>query len=413
MPLLSVKRSLLWSLAVLVFFSCEKEQSCESCSEYNNSGVNRPPVANAGFNQTITLANRQIVLNGSQSTDPNNNITSYAWNKISGPSNVTMANANSVLATVTDYLEGIYGFELTVTDAFGLFSKDTVLITVSNPNNLTEESGQWTKLYSLPENDFFFGSNHINFLMGIQDRVFGISKNGSLWVYNPQTNFWLKKATLPSNMASSNFSVVFSINNIGYVIGNGTCRQYNATTDRWTTKNNAPVGADHVDYSVPLVIGNKCYLIGYTNNLVTLYDPSDDTYKQKGKFSDISAVAGFVINHEGYCIQKDGRCWKYDPLLNVWHKKANLPENIYNMSAFSLNGYGYVIGDLNRAAYSQNGRMKVWRYNPSLDQWKQIREDYPGEGVYEVRTASLGGIVYAGLGYTRTDKDAIDFWSFR
>ncbi|CAA9474406.1 MAG: hypothetical protein AVDCRST_MAG96-617 [uncultured Segetibacter sp.] len=297
-----------------------------------------------------------------------------------------------------------------VTDASGLFSKDTVIVIVNHSNGA---AAQWTKLLSLPEKEFFFGSNHINFLIGIGDKVFGVSKNGSFWYYDAQTNGWFEKGELPTLMVSSNFSVVFSVDNTGYLIGNGTCRQYNAVTGRWTTKNNAPVGPDHVDYSVPLVIDNKVYLVGSTNNLVTLYDPSADTYTKKTSFRGAGAVAGFVVGGEGYCIQKDGKCWKYDHLTDSWRQKANLPLSIYNMSAFSLNDYGYIIGDLNRTAYNQSGRMKVWRYDPSADQWKQIEEDYPGQGVYEVRTVSLNGIVYAGLGYTSADKDAIDFWSFK
>lgn len=410
MLLLARRGWLLWLLAVLLFASCQKELSCEDCKEASSTAINTPPVANAGTNQTIMLTTNEINLNGSNSSDPDNNITSYGWTKISGPSTVTIANATAVQTRVTKFVQGTYQFELKVTDAYGLFSKDTVVIIVNNSN---EAIPRWTKLYSLPEDDFFFGSSHINFLIGIQDRVFAVSKNGSFWYYDPDTNDWFEKEELPGYAVSANFSVVFSIDNIGYIIGNGTCRQYNATTGQWITKTNAPVGPNHVDYSVPLVIGNKAYLVGSTNNAVTLYDPSSDTYTQKNSFPDAGAATGFVINEEGYCIQKDGHCWKYDAVTDSWQQKASLPSSIYNMSGFSLNGYGYIIGDLNRTAYTQNDRMKVWRYDPSSDQWKQMEEDYPGEGVYEIRTVSLNGIVYAGLGYTNADKEALDFWSFK
>jgi N-acetylneuraminic acid mutarotase len=83
------------------------------------------------------------------------------------------------------------------------------------------------------------------------------------------------------------------------------------------------------------------------------------------------------------------------------------------MSGFTLNGYGYIIGDSNRAAYTGNGRMKLWRYDPATDLWKPLDNDYPGQGVYEIRTVSQNGIVYVGLGYDKQDHDAIDFWSFK
>ena len=64
--------------------------------------TNHPPVANAGPDQTITLPTNTIYLDGSGSTDPDNNITSYAWTKISGPLSFNIANANAVQTQVTN-----------------------------------------------------------------------------------------------------------------------------------------------------------------------------------------------------------------------------------------------------------------------------------------------------------------------
>ncbi len=91
---------------------------------------NRPPIADAGNDTTIILPVNSIILNGSGSTDPDNNITGYAWTKISGPSSFNIVNANAVQTQVTNLVEGVYLFELKVTDAGGLFSKDTIQVTV-------------------------------------------------------------------------------------------------------------------------------------------------------------------------------------------------------------------------------------------------------------------------------------------
>lgn len=397
-------------LAALLFSSCKKEFSYEDGEAGEHVVMNSPPIAHAGADQIIVLPANAVNLDGSNSTDPDNNIKSYTWTSFSGPPGVAITGADKVKTTATNLVQGRYLFELKVTDTYGLFAKDTVVVTVNKPN---EVSARWTKLKSLSEKDFFSGSSYINFLIGIQDKVFAVSKHGRFWHYNAQTNEWSDKGDLPVYMASSNFSVVFSVGNKGYFVGNGTSRQYDAVADQWTTKNNAPTGPNHVDYSAPLVIGNKVYLVGSTNNRVTLYDPSADTYTLKNNFPDVEAVAGFVVNNEGYCIQKDGRCWKYDPATDSWQQKAGLPSSIYSMSGFSLNGYGYIMGDLNRAAYNQTGRIKVWRYDPSLNQWALLEEDYPGAGVYAIKTVSLNGIVYAGLGYNNGNFDAIDFWSFK
>jgi len=100
--------------------------------------TNHPPTANAGADQTISLPANTVSVDGSASTDPENNISSYQWRKISGPSSFNIVNANAVQTQLTNLVQGIYQFELGVFDTPGLFSKDTIEIIVSGAvsNNL-------------------------------------------------------------------------------------------------------------------------------------------------------------------------------------------------------------------------------------------------------------------------------------
>jgi hypothetical protein len=108
----------------LSFFSCHKP-GIERCPDNN-----RPPIANAGPDQVISLPKNNVLLDGS-STDPDGNITNYNWIKISGPSSFNITKANSVLTQVSDLVDGAYLFELRINDGCGLFSKDTVQLTVN------------------------------------------------------------------------------------------------------------------------------------------------------------------------------------------------------------------------------------------------------------------------------------------
>jgi len=97
---------------------------------------NRPPVAYAGPDQSVNLPANTATLDGAGSTDPDFNISSYKWSKISGPVSFSMANTNLAKTQVNDLAEGIYQFELNVTDAGGLFSRDTLSIRVNHhPEN--------------------------------------------------------------------------------------------------------------------------------------------------------------------------------------------------------------------------------------------------------------------------------------
>src|SRR4051812_44054639 len=122
MRLLSGKRLLIWLLVLLLCPYCQKELECDDCREANSVVGNRPPVANAGIDKTIALPVNQVILNGNNSTDPDNNIAAYEWTNISGPSKVTIASVNNFETLVSNFVQGTYEFELKVTDSLGLFS---------------------------------------------------------------------------------------------------------------------------------------------------------------------------------------------------------------------------------------------------------------------------------------------------
>ncbi len=114
--------------------------------------IDQPPVADAGPDTTITLPVSTIYLNGRKSTDPDNNISTYSWTKISGPSSFQIANANAVETEVTNLVAGIYLFELKVTDETNLSAKDTVQINVSLENHPPVASAGPDQTITLPEN---------------------------------------------------------------------------------------------------------------------------------------------------------------------------------------------------------------------------------------------------------------------
>ena len=94
---------------------------------------NQPPVANAGSNGSITLPTNSATLSGS-GTDADGTITSYKWTEVSGPSTATIANPGSASTLVSNMVQGIYVFQLQVTDNNGATGVATVQISVINSN---------------------------------------------------------------------------------------------------------------------------------------------------------------------------------------------------------------------------------------------------------------------------------------
>jgi hypothetical protein len=116
-----------------------------------NAG-NIPPIANAGSNQTIQLPANTGVLNGNASTDPDGTIVTYAWTKLSGPATYTIVSPSSALTTATGLVQGVYVFQLTVTDNQGAINSATVQITVNAANQPPVANAGPDKTITLPTN---------------------------------------------------------------------------------------------------------------------------------------------------------------------------------------------------------------------------------------------------------------------
>lgn len=87
-------------------------------------------IPNAGADQYITLPTNNTTLDGSASKNPNGEIKAYEWTKVSGPSQHSIASPKSVKTAVSNLVEGVYRFRLTVWDHQWRPSSDTVDVVV-------------------------------------------------------------------------------------------------------------------------------------------------------------------------------------------------------------------------------------------------------------------------------------------
>ncbi|XP_052813422.1 uncharacterized protein LOC128240703 isoform X12 [Mya arenaria] len=90
--------------------------------------ISEPPVADAGSDRTIQLPLNSITLSGDGSRD-DVGIVRYEWSQLSGP-RVNVRDTNDPMLSVDRLTEGVYEFELNVTDVDGQSDTDTVVITV-------------------------------------------------------------------------------------------------------------------------------------------------------------------------------------------------------------------------------------------------------------------------------------------
>jgi hypothetical protein len=99
------------------------------------STVNSVPVSNAGNDQTVEEGYK-VTLSGSNSTDPDHNITGYLWQQTGGTevalSTPDKSETTFVVPTVLTDGEKLT-FSLTVTDAGGLSDVDTCVVQIAKP----------------------------------------------------------------------------------------------------------------------------------------------------------------------------------------------------------------------------------------------------------------------------------------
>jgi superoxide dismutase, Cu-Zn family len=106
-----------------LFYSCKKKETATTTTNNN-------PIAKAGPDLS-SFPTATVVVDGSQSSDPDGGSISYAWTQLTGAA-CTLKDANTSKLIVSGLALGSYSFRLTVTDGLGAKSSDEMIITVSD-----------------------------------------------------------------------------------------------------------------------------------------------------------------------------------------------------------------------------------------------------------------------------------------
>lgn len=109
------------------------EESGDSNEATYLAQANQPPVANAGVDLTVS-GSTLVTLDGSTSSDPDNDLLTYAWTQLNGTT-VTLSDAAAVAPSFSAPASAVaiatLTFQLTVTDPSGLSSSDTCTVYIS------------------------------------------------------------------------------------------------------------------------------------------------------------------------------------------------------------------------------------------------------------------------------------------
>lgn len=105
------------------------------------------PVADAGPDRIVLLPDTSVTLDGSATDDQA--ITNYQWTQLNGPNTATLSGATTEDLTASNLVEGIYTFQLAVTDNQNNTDSDTAIVQVvpqTGAGTVSGELKQWHKV---------------------------------------------------------------------------------------------------------------------------------------------------------------------------------------------------------------------------------------------------------------------------
>lgn len=239
-------------------------------------------------------------------------------------------------------------------------------------------------------------------------------------MYNPTTDTWTEKAPMPTPRAS--FAVVLYQNKIytfgGQIIGktggeemSNITEVYDPTTNTWETKASMPSIGE--DFAANVVVENKIYIIStYTG----VYDPATDSWTTKTTIpTAVSHAANVVVDNKIYVISgtpygETTESYKpinltqiYDPKTDNWSNGAQIPISVASSAADATTGSNapkaiYVFGGLTLTSMLSSGHIYntqnlIQVYFPENSSWS-IGASMP-TARYGLSVASVDDKLYA------------------
>ncbi|MDK2745029.1 MAG: hypothetical protein NDI90_19195 [Nitrospira sp. BO4] len=162
---------------------------------------------------------------------------------------------------------------------------------------------------------------------------------------------------------------------------------YDPVTDRWTSKASMPVGLHHVGIGV---VGGRLYVIGgYSRSglsvwnpaaTVYVYDPATDTWIERASMPTARGALS-VAEYEGKLYAIGGYDRKansaavevYDPVRNAWSTVASLPTPRDHLATATVAGKIYAIGGRLNGDYARNLAVTEM-YDPATDRWTRVSD---------------------------------------
>ncbi|CAN5369450.1 hypothetical protein BH11BAC2_BH11BAC2_02480 [soil metagenome] len=286
-----------------------------------------------------------------------------------------------------------------------------------------------------------------SFTIGSKIYVMGGTDNSGVilndfWEYDIPTNSWLQKPNFPGPERYGAAS--FVINGKGYIATGGNnfgylddLWEYNPLTSQWIQKSGLPAfSAQHENQrteAFAFEVNNKGYLgggVGFvfgpnsTSNIAFVdlweYNPILNSWIQKSDLPDLGKNMGIAvaINGKGYVglgcnvdqTINHRSLWEYNATTDIWTAKAIFPTNFTtDAGAFTLNNNLYVVGGVNLNPVSLSSQF--YKYDLTSNTWTSLTA-FTGGAIAGEFAISNGTTAFVGTGYNGSIITRSDVWEW-
>ncbi|MFA6261012.1 MAG: kelch repeat-containing protein [Bacteroidia bacterium] len=290
--------------------------------------------------------------------------------------------------------------------------------------------GRWSPVCFAIQNKIYVGGGYIGNFISKKD----------LWEYDIETDSWNQKSDLPGSL-NRTAAIAFSINEIGYV-GLGAQAYntidytflkdlwaYNPATDTWMQKASLPDTAR--SGSACFVMDNKAFVVGGQTGFpqatadVWMYDPQTDQWTEKQAYPagpHYGAMA-FSLDNYGYVacgmhlkdavLMNSSQVWRYVPATDTWEQKSDYCDSKGrdNGIAFVLNGKAVVGLGKAKDSLTTYYFKEFCMYSPEKDVWEPYTDFKAIDRAYAIGI-SVNNRAFAGAGFLYVNEQNFynDWW---
>jgi len=255
-------------------------------------------------------------------------------------------------------------------------------------------SNTWTTRANMPSDRWFAatatfpaGASAANLYVigGSKSNDGALSPLGTVQVYNPATNTWVAKASIPHVVAGYGNNGAQVINGLIYLPGGmrswqgyGYLQVYNPAMNTWVDKaplpqitpnrgNGLALGASGAIDGKLYVAGTCLYFDTRCGSGFMRYDPATNHWTLLALPRTVvpERIAGAVLNKKFY-ITDGFNLDAYDPATSTWTLKAPVPARRREPTVTSVNNKLYIVGGV-WPDNTLTGRVDV--YDPATNAW--------------------------------------------